>query len=262
MVRADNDDLNSHRHVAVYAKAVGIQSSVIVQQLRYNDVKRLVTIDDEDVEAASDDPLGELLVDGLDALESDDGVTEIKPIGSIAALFDRGDLQRSLKPRLFAAFSLRDGVSMEGALVACLYARDEALGTSLFTHSWCTSKGVPRLDGHWTFIDVIASSMPPCGALLTVHAILVAARARMSGICAVAASAAGHRLLSALNFTCVSYRERGVTRHLCYMRLPQDLSFKHVKRKLRFEGDTALVESVCWREALSSRAKSSVVGRC
>ena len=49
---------------------------------------------------------------------------------------------------------------------------------------------------------------------------------------------------------------------MCYLRLPRDLSFAHVKRKLRFEGDTEIVESVCWRDSLSARAQSSVVGRC
>ena len=49
---------------------------------------------------------------------------------------------------------------------------------------------------------------------------------------------------------------------MCFLKLPDDLSFAHVKRKLRFDGDTQIVESVCWREPLSANAKSSVIGRC
>ena len=261
MVRADNSDLDQPKHVAAYCKLVGIQSGLLVQTLSYNDVKRMVVIDDEHVEAG-DDPLASLLVDGLEALESDDA--SIQPIGSIAALFDAGSVQRSLKPRLFAAFSLRDGVTMVGAVVACVYSRDEALGTNLFSHSYCSNHSLPRFDARWGFIDVISAQPAgkPAGSLLTLHAILAAHRAKLTGVCAVAATAAGHRLLRALNFTCVAYREHGSQRYMCYLRLPQDLSFAHVKRKLRFDGDTDIVESVCWRDSLSARALSSVVGRC
>ena len=257
MVSVENPDLNSHKHLAVYAKAICIQTSLLVQTLNYNDIKRMVDISDEEVEAG-DSPLAELIVEGLEQLETNN----VRPIGSIASLFDRGDLQRSLKPRLYIGFHLRDGVSMVGALVTCLFTKDETLGTNMFTNQWCTTNKVPRLDARWSFIDIVASSMTPCGALLVLHAILAAARGRLVGVCAVAASLAGQRLLHALNFTCVPYRERGSNRHFCFLRLPQDLSFSHVKIKLRFEGDTQLVESVCWREALSARAKSSVVGRC
>ena len=94
------------------------------------------------------------------------------------------------------------------------------------------------------------------------HAILAASRSKLAGICAVAVTGAGHRLLRSLNFTCVPFRERGAQRYICYLKLPRDLSFAHVKRKLRFEGDTQLVQSICWRDPVSARAQSSVVGRC
>ena len=260
MVSADNADLSNPKHLQTYAKLIGIQTGLLVQALNYNDVKRMVDIDDEDVEPG-DDPLAEILIDGLQEMETDDDA-EIRPIGSVAALFDKGDLQKSLRPRLLAAYSLRDGVSMVGAVVTCLFARDETLGTSILTQSWCASHSLPRFDARWSLIDVIASQQQPAGALLTLHAILAASRARMAGVCAVAATAAGHRLLRSLNFTCVAFRERGSQRHICYLRLPQDLSFAHVKRKLRFDGDVQIVGSVCWRDSISARAKYSIVGRC
>ena len=89
-----------------------------------------------------------------------------------------------------------------------------------------------------------------------------ALRIATQGVCAVAVTGAGHRLLKSLNFTSYAFREDGAQRHMCYLKLPDGLSFAHVKRKLRFDGDTQIVESVCWREPLSARAKSSVIGRC
>jgi hypothetical protein len=271
-VREDDSGLNSVRHLQTYAKIICIQTGMLVQQLAYTAVKRMVDIpsddddddDDDGVEASGDDPLAAIVVDGLRDLAFDDAQAFIKPIGSIAALFSAGAMQRSLKPKLYTALSLRDGVSVVGAVVSCLFARDRALSTELFTHAYCARHGLPRFDARWALLDVIASREPPSGALLTLHAILAAARSRppMLGVCAVAVTSGGHRLLRALNFTCYQYREHGSVRHMCYLRLPADLSFTHIKRKLRFDGDTDIVESICWREPLSSRALSTVVGRC
>ena len=218
---------------------------------------------EREVEARDDRPaLAAILVDALYELASNTDRCEIKPLGAIASLFDKGPLQKSLKPKLLMAISLRDGVSVDGCLVSCLFARDDALGTSLFTQAYCTRHGLPRFDARWGLIDVVASKKAPSGALLVLHTILGMARAKLQGVCAIAVSSAGHRLLKSLNFTCVSFKDKGAARHICHLKLPNDLSFTHVKRRLRFDGDTELVESVCWREPLSARAKSSVVGRC
>ena len=91
MVREDSADLDSARHVATYCSLVGIQTGLLVQALGYNDVKRMVEIDDEDVQAGENDPLAALLVEGMEELETE-GEYPIRPIGSIAALFDKGDL--------------------------------------------------------------------------------------------------------------------------------------------------------------------------
>ena len=126
------------------------------------------------------------------------------PTGAIAALFDAGTLQKSLKPKLLMALSLRDGVSVDGCLVQCLFARDDALSTELFTQAYCAHHKLPRFDARWGFIDVVASRKAPCGALLVLHAVLNAARSRppLQGVCAVAVTGMGQRLLKSLNFTC------------------------------------------------------------
>ena len=261
MVRVSNADLNTQRHMATYARIVGIQTSLLVQQLAYNDVKRLVSISDEEVEINGDDPLAPIIVQGLASLDSNDGKTEIRPLGSIAALFEPGQLQRSLKPRLLIALSLDDGVELVGALVSCLFVRDETLGTELFSQSYCTAHSLPRFGDTWLFIDMVASRAKPSGGLLVVHAILAAQRSKLTGICAVAVSAGGLRLFRSLGFAVHRFRD-GNWRHMCYLRLPQELSFEKIMRHLHFNGDDKIVESICWREPLSTRAKYSVVARC
>ena len=213
---------------------IGIQTGVLVQQLNYAPVKRMVDIpsdsdSENEVEALDDDPLAEILVDGLDELASEVERCEIKPLGAIAALFDAGALQKSLKPKLLMALSLRDGVSVDGCLVQCLFARDDALSTELFTQAYCAHHKLPRFDARWGFIDVVASRKAPCGALLVLHAVLNARRDRgrrstrlLQGVCAVAVTGAGQRLLKSLNFTCYPYREDGVQLHMCYLKLPDE----------------------------------------
>jgi len=263
MVSADDEGLNAARHIATYAKLIGLQTGLLVQSLSYADVARMVSIDSETEEVeAGDDPLSTLLVEGMEALACEDDRCEIRPIASIAALFDRGPLQKSLKSKLYMAMSLRDTpIRLAAALVTSLFLRDETLGTQLFTQSYCVTHGLPRFDKSWTFIDIVASRASPAGGLLVVHAVLAATRAKQKGICAVAATSGGHRLLRSLGFTCHAFRDHG-QRHMCYMRLPAELSFQRVMQRLRFEGGRDIVESVCWRDALSSRALSSVVGRC
>ena len=72
-VSQSDQGLNSPKHLAIYAKVIGIQVGVLVQKLDYASVKRMVDIpsdsdSENEVEALDDDPLAEILVDGLDEL--------------------------------------------------------------------------------------------------------------------------------------------------------------------------------------------------
>ena len=260
MGRSDGNTLNAAKHIAVYAKVVGIQTSLLVQSLSYHDVKRMISIDDDEVVHAGDDPLSSLLVDGITQLSCSDEYCEIHPIASISALFDTGDLQRSLKPRLFMAISLRDNVQLVGCVTTCLFLKDSSLGTDLFSHSYCSKNSLPRFS-NWLFVDIVASRAKPSGGLLLVHAILQCCRLKLHGCCAVAVSNGGHKLLKSLNFSSYKFKEHGSVRHMCYLRT-QDISFKHIKQHLKFAGSERIIDEICWRDSLSTRALSSLVGRC
>ena len=151
---------------------------------------------------------------------------------------------------------------MVGTAVSCIFTRDDTLGTSLFTQAYCKKNQIPVLGSDWGFVDIVASREKPAGALCVVYAILQFARQKLTGVCAVAVSKSGHRLFKALNFKCYRYKDHGSWRHMCYIRLPQELSFTHIMKHLKFDGNKEIVEDVCWRNALTSRALSSVVGRC
>ena len=268
MVRAENPALNHPRHLAAYLRLCSIQTGIIVQPLAYNDVKRMITIesdsdsDEEDTVVAGDDPLASMLVLAITDMSCSDEHCEIRPIYSVSALFSRGELQRSLKPRLMLAFGLRNGVEIVGCAVVCSFIRDETLGSKLFTDSFNAQNKLPKFDSTWLFLDVVASKLAPSGSILVVSAVLQAIRQKKVGTCCIAVSSAGHRLFKSLGFTTFRYKERGSSaRHMCYLR-HTDLSFAQISRKLKFEGSKKIVENVCWREALSSSAKNPLVGRC
>ena len=121
-VSQNDPGLNSARNLSIYAKIIGIQTGTLVQQLSHAAVKRMVDIpsdDDEEVTARGDDPLAAILVGALRELASEQGVSQIRPLGAISALFDQGALQRSLRPKLLTAVTLRGGVSMDACRATC-----------------------------------------------------------------------------------------------------------------------------------------------
>ena len=264
MVSASDHALDTTKHISVYAKLVSLNTSLFVQNLSYYDVKRMITVEsgsEEDEVIASDEPLAQMLVSSITGLSCEDDHCTIKPIGSLASLFQKGELPRSLKPRLYMAIKLRDGVEIVGCVTTCLFLRDESLGTNIFSNAFCSKNGLPRFDAKWLFIDIVASKAKPSGGLLIVHSILQACRQKMTGVNAIAVSAGGLKLLKGLGFTCHRFKEYGSFRHMCHLRV-SDVSFSKIKKHLHFEGNDSLVEDICWRESLSARALSSIVGRC
>ena len=259
--REEDLRMNNHKHMSTYVKIVSIQTGIMCLQLNWNDVRRLVDIDGDDLQANTDDPLGTILVDGLEQLKSETDDTDIQPSGSICALFETGDLQRSLKARLHMVISVRDGVEMVGGCVSCFFMCDAALGTSLFTHKYCIQHTLPRFGSTWMLLDIVASRRRPAGALLTTHAIISACRAKCAGICAIAVSPGGLKLTKSLNFTCHKFMEKKAIRHMCFLKLPTDLNFQAVIKHLTFQGDAEIVDSICWREPLSKNS-NSIIGRC
>ena len=70
MPSISDSQYNEPRALATLQRLVSTTAGILVNTYSYNDVKRVVSIDsdDESVEASSDDPLGEVIVQGLERL--------------------------------------------------------------------------------------------------------------------------------------------------------------------------------------------------
>ena len=110
----DNEEWNSQKPLAMVAKIASIQSSLLVVGYGYHDVARLIKVRDEDetededatepeseddmVEAKSDDPLAQVLIDALNDLETTtrEGPLDIdvSPKTSVSQMFKKGKEQR------------------------------------------------------------------------------------------------------------------------------------------------------------------------
>ncbi|MDC0525415.1 hypothetical protein OAO87_00355 [bacterium] len=240
---------------------------MLVKGYSYNDIKRLIrTIDDSDeegIEANSEDPLAERLVEGIAALPNSErdaaGELEISPSASVGALFQPIPEARELRPRLWIGFDLsNDDAPVCAMLTACDFTTDKALSTARFTSQYLTTHSLPRFDAQWTLIDVVSASKKGAGGLLALHAYLAATRAHRKGVCSIAVTKAGKRLFDTLGFDCShSWREKGSVRYLCHA---SALHMEDIHAKLKVADP--LLQQICWREGLTERSRASLVGRC
>ena len=179
-----NATYNSKKHIEKYLKLVQNTIGVLVQTLNYNDVRRLIDIDGVNVSRKGNDVLGEIIVDKMGTLCDSDLLDSKR---SLASLFDTGNLPKSLNPKVYICYDLRDNSKFIGVMVACKFVQDEDLGTLKFNDAYCSANGLPANLASYVFIDVFCSSRAPSGTLLIVNAFLDAAKRRpAAGLCAVA----------------------------------------------------------------------------
>lgn len=263
-IEIDDRRLDQTRFFTLYSRLAQIQLGTLINAYDYNSIKRLIEVDGDDIAADSDDPLAELIVDGVKALpsvESDSqGELSIDPPASMAALFQDHSLARSLKPKLFLGLDLQDDAAVCGMLTMCTFERDDALSTSRLSQTYCSTHRLPCIDSNWKLVDVVASSKHGTGALLLLSALIHAARAKKTGIVSVGVTRAGRRLFESFGFSTEhSWRERGSQRYLCYCRL-SDLHLADLHARLRVHD--SLLTDVCFRNGLTARSMHNLVGRC
>ena len=135
---SDSESYNEPKSLTSLLRVASSKLGVTTATLSYHEVRRLVDIDDEEVEAKEDaeDDMAEALVDAAESLaftERDGGnEVSVEPLQSIALLFDSGDA-KALKARLLLALDSRGGLEITAMLVCCDFAREESLGTELAT---------------------------------------------------------------------------------------------------------------------------------
>lgn len=260
-----HEDYDTSKSIATFLRLSQVAVGTLVQTHSWHAVKRLIEVNsDEEVEAASDDPLAEMLVEGAEALRhtepSGAGEYDIEPTASLAALFDgNSNVAKSLKPKLHLAYDLRTDASICGFCSACDWSVDESLGTSRFVASYLREHKLPHFDSSWVLIDVIASSKPMTGALLCLQ-VYLAAKAK-SGVVAIAVTKGGKSLFSKLGFESHPFREEGGHKALMYAPAGS-LSMATINRRLKFAGDKELLSSICWRFGLTPKTSGSLVRRC
>ena len=239
--------------------------TLIAPPLRFNDVCRLISVeDDETVEPIDEDPLAELLVNAAEALSSTHRVgnseVDVDPTGSLASLFDKSsDFAKSLRPRLILAYDLQKKAEICGFCSVCDWTVDDALSTKKLTVSYCRDKGIPRFTGNDTLlIDVISSSKQQAGALMVLSAYLMMARSKKHKyLTCVAVSPQGKSLFEKMGFSSHSFKE-GTQRTFFWIQAG-DMQAEDIHKRLRWDN---AVQSVCWRRALTPKAKNSLLTRC
>ena len=259
---------------------------MLLNQYSYNDVARMITIQDADEEIdedegegetedegeksdsritpKGDDPLSEVLLEALESMESTtrEGRLDVtvSPIDSVAELFHRDSKTR--KPKLILAFDLgSEHADCVGCLTCCDFEENDNLLTARFTASYLSSKDLPDL-GSYLLIDTVSANKQPGGMMLLLSAYMAAVKAKKSGICCIGVSSSGKQLCRNFGMTGHRYKEDGVARELFFMEL-ESLSLDHLNKKLRIgSAHTKVLTELCSRNGLTSRTAGRIYPRC
>lgn len=261
-VASDHPAFNDPKHVQSYLHLASVATGILVQKpLSYHDVRRVLEIEGETVTARGEDALARILAERLDTVcESPGALVDAK--ASLAALFDRGALPKSLQPRVLLAHNLRGGAALAGALILCRFLVDATLGTGRFDESYRAKHALPALDQYW-FIDVVCSKTQPSATLLVLSAYALTAKTKppAKGIAAVAISRQALRVFQELGFAAHPYREQNQQRWLVHA-THGDVTMARAMQRLRFDGHREVVSGLCFRMGLTKASADKIVARC
>ena len=262
---SDSESYNEPRSLTSLLRVASSKLGVTTATLSYHEVRRLVDIDDEEVEAKEDaeDDMAEAMVDAAESLAYTERVggneVSVEPLQSIALLFDSGEA-KDLKARVLLAMDSRRSLDISAILVCCNFARDDGLGTTRFTAAYCTQHRLPRFDSSTLLIDVVSSGASPRGAgtLLVLAAYLLASRSRKYNKCVtVAVTEKGKKLFRDLGWEEHRYREGG-PRSLFYIG-QKEMTAQDVQARLRLDDE---VKGRCFRPGASARTADKRYARC
>ena len=267
----ESEAFDTTRSMGTLVKATCASKSILIQPpLNFHAVKRLIDVDEDESIAPnedSDDILGEEICRAAEELSFTErqGSIELSvdPSASLAALFDGSSAEaKELKGRLWLAWDVSNTPDIVGILTACLWVRDQTLGTNRFTQEFLTQHSIPRFSARNTLlVDVVSSSGRPhgVGSLLLLSAYLLVCRSRnFQYIACVAVSEPGRTLCEKLGFNSYTYRERGAQRMLCWA-AAGELRASDVNRRLRVNRS---LPAICWRDGLTARTAGRKYPRC
>ena len=260
MPRLDHEQYQEKKSLAIFARLVEVATGLYCQKLSYHEVKRLVSIEGDEVEAADggDDDIAEEIVESLEDMNHTERFgnheVSIDMLSSIATLFDSGDA-RLLRPTLHLVYNMRDEAKIVAACTACQFSRDPALTTDGLP----SAPAIPRFNSNWLLVDGVHSDTAPAGSLLICQIMLQAMRAKMRGVVAVAVTTRGKRLFERLGFESYNFRKNGVPQTVCWAPC-ESLDVEDLAARMRLP--TKMLETNCFRMGLTSKTSERLIGRC
>lgn len=253
---------NRVKLITLYCNICQIESGLMPQLLSYFDLRRLLTVRDEDISTRGDDYLSEVLVERLRPLCHTPG-DMLDPNASLAALAEIGPVPKSYQGRALMIWDLRNSVALAGCVIGCRFMPDATLGTARFSEEYIAAKRLPPDLGSMLFVDVVCSKRQPAATLGVMTFFKIASRTRrnkMVGVAGIAIHKRALALFSGLGFASHEYREQGQTRWLCWLHTA-DLKMDKVASRLAFEGSDDVFK-ICYRKGLTPKAQGNAIARC
>jgi len=214
-----DEAFNVPKLFGLYSQICSIATGLMPQLLKYSDMRRVLTVDGEEIRAKGEDYLGHVLAEQLREICQPGGDDSVDPNASLAALADSG-LAKSYEGRALLIWDLRDRCKLAGVLIACMFKVDATISTARFTPVYCHTNGLPDFSSY-LLVDVICSRRAPAALIGIMSLFKFASRQRsrpVEGICAVCINEASRSRFAGLGFEEHAFREQGDRRWLLHMK--------------------------------------------
>ena len=253
---------NQAKLISLYANVCQVATGLLPQLLSYQDMRRVLLVNDEEISAKGEDFLGIVLSQRLrEVCKTKGDMLDIN--ASLAALAEVG-VARSYEGRCLLIWDLRDKCTVCGVLVACRFIPDETTSTAKFTEDYILEKKLPSDLNQYMLLDVVCSKRPPAGIIGVLTMFKIASRTRRNklvGCAAVCINQESLKLFTSLGFHSHPFREKSVQRTLVYLRV-DELKMEVIANRLKFEGSEDILTKICYRKGLSARNRDRAVMRC
>jgi hypothetical protein len=251
------------QNLTKYVSLVSIALGLHVQSLSFNDVRRLISIEENDeedvakIKEGETDYLAQVLIDQIPTFC--DGEL-IRYTSGLATLFKGDKEHRELLPRVYLCWDLRDSCQLVGACNTLRFVSDSAIGTELLTHVYLAKHSLPQFDHNWTLIDIVCSRRSPTMTLLVMNIFGNVSRGRARncvGLLAVAINEKSRKSLHKLGFMEHKFKHG----YLMYCRL-EAIRLDRVMARLNFAENELMLKAVCFRHGLTKNTEDKLISRC
>ena len=245
--------MSTARALAKFVQLAMLSQRFLLQRLSYNDVRRLISIDEDETVSASEDPVARLL------LEQEICGDGINLTSGIATIFKAGPVHKALQGKLLLIYDLApDKTILVGIASVCRFTVDEALASERLTSRYCATNEMPRFDASWQLVDAFCSKQSPAGSLLILNAVIQAGRMRppATGVVAISVNSKSKRTFEQLGFSTHTCRK---DEHVVWLKL-DDIDLPRIRERLRVGGPS--LSTICWRAGATPATRDRRIARC